>query len=286
MSAVTMKQLLESGVHFGHQVRYWNPKMTRFIFDERDGIHIIDLQKTVQMIKEAYHFVRQLVQDGGEILFIGTKKQAQDSILEETERCGMHYVNNKWLGGTLTNFNTVKKNVTRLKALEVMLAEDSEAKMSKKEHISLTKEAVKRRKTLSGIKEMKCPPNAMFIVDPKRERVAVAEALRLDIPIVGLVDSNCDPDEIAYPVPGNDDAIKSIKLITTIIADAVIEGMEARPKEKAKTGETEQAGDAAPAAVAEKKQATDKAGASVGKSEEKAKAPATSGERAVKRREE
>ncbi len=286
MSAVTMKQLLEAGVHFGHQVRYWNPKMARFIFDERDGIHIIDLQKTVQMIKEAYHFVRQLVQDGGEILFIGTKKQAQDSILEETERCGMHYVNNKWLGGTLTNFNTVKKNVIRLKALEVMLAEDSEAKMSKKEHILLTKEAVKRRKTLSGIKEMKSPPNAMFIVDPKRERVAVAEAIRLDIPIIGLVDSNCDPDEIAYPMPGNDDAIKSIKLITALIADAVIEGMEARPKEKAEAKETEQTGDAAPATAVEKKTATDKAGAKAGKSEEQAKAPVASGEKAVKRRAE
>jgi len=228
MAAVTMKQLLESGVHFGHQVRHWNPKMARYIFDERDGIHIIDLQKTVLMIKEAYLYVRQLVEEGGEILFIGTKKQAQDSVREEIERCGMHYVNNKWLGGTLTNFNTVKKNVTRLKQLEEMLGEDSKVKLSKKEHTTLEKEAVKRRKTLSGIKEMKDIPDAVFIIDPKREKVATAEALRLDIPIVALVDSNCDPSQITYPMPGNDDAIKSIKLITAIMADAVIEGKEAR----------------------------------------------------------
>jgi small subunit ribosomal protein S2 len=228
MAAVTMKQLLEAGVHFGHQVRHWNPKMGRYIFDERDGIHIIDLQKTVLMIKEAYHYVRQLVEEGGEILFIGTKKQAQDSVCEEVERCGMHYVNNKWLGGTLTNFNTVKKNVARLKQLEEMLGEEATVKLSKKEHTVLSKEAVKRRRTLSGIKEMKAIPDAVFIIDPKREKVATAEAMRLDIPIVGLVDSNCDPSQVTYPMPGNDDAIKSIKLITSIVADAVLEGKEAR----------------------------------------------------------
>jgi len=223
LAVVTMKSLLESGVHFGHQVKRWDPRMKRFIFAERNGIHIIDLQKTIQAIKDAYDAVRKVTSAGKSVLFIGTKKQAQQAIQKEAERCGMFYVNNRWLGGMLTNFVTIKKSLLRLKKLEKMEVDGTYENLTKKEIISLGKERAKLTKNLGGIKEMKELPGILFIIDTRMEAIAVAEAQRMGIPIVAVVDTNCNPDGIDYPIPGNDDAIRAITLFTQIIANAVVE---------------------------------------------------------------
>ncbi len=223
MSVISMKQLLEAGVHFGHQTRRWNPKMAEYIFAERNGIYIIDLQKTVKKIDEAYENIVEIVKDGGEVLFVGTKKQAQDSIKEEAERCGMHYVNVRWLGGMLTNFKTVEKRIERLKELEVMSEDGTLELLTKKEASLLMKEKEKLEKNIGGIKNMKKLPDLIFIVDPRKEHLAVQEANKLGIPTVAIVDTNCDPDEIDFVIPGNDDAIRAVKLIAGKIADVVIE---------------------------------------------------------------
>ena len=226
MSVVSMKQLLEAGVHFGHQTRRWNPKMAEYIFTERNGIYIIDLQKTVKKLEEAYMFARQVAADGGEILFVGTKKQAQDSVKEEAVRCGMPYVNARWLGGMLTNFNTIQKRIKRLAQLKAMESDGTFDLLPKKEVTKLNLEIEKLEKFMGGITEMKKQPAAMFIVDPRKERIAVQEAHKLGIPIVAIVDTNCDPDEIDYVIPGNDDAIRAVRLIAGAMADAVIEGRQ------------------------------------------------------------
>lgn len=226
MSVISMKQLLEAGVHFGHQTRRWNPKMAEYIFTERNGIYIIDLQKTVKKIEEAYYFIRDLVMEGGTILFVGTKKQAQDAIREEAERCGQFYVNNRWLGGMLTNFKTIRKGIDRLNELKRFEAECVFDVLPKKEVIKLKLEMEKLQKNLGGIVEMKKLPGALFVVDPKKERNAILEARKLGIPIVAIVDTNCDPDEVDYVIPGNDDAIRAVKLISSKIADAVIEARQ------------------------------------------------------------
>ncbi len=226
VSVITMKQLLEAGVHFGHQTRRWNPKMKEYIFTERNGIYIIDLQKTVRMVEVAYNAVRQMAADGGKILFIGTKKQAQDAVREEAERCGMFYVNQRWLGGMLTNFQTIKKRIARLNELEEIESTEYWSKLTKKEQAQLQHEKEKLEKNLGGIKGMKSLPDMAFVIDPRRERIAVAELRKLGIPIVAIVDTNCDPDEIDYVIPGNDDAIRAVKLLTSKIADAVIEGRQ------------------------------------------------------------
>ncbi len=226
MSVVSMKQLLEAGVHFGHQTRRWNPKMAPYIFTERNGIYIIDLQKTVKKLEDAYMFVRELSANGGDILFVGTKKQAMDSIKEEAIRCEMPFVNARWLGGMLTNFNTIKKRIKRLEQLNAMETDGTFDLLPKKEVAKLKLEREKLEKFLGGITGMKRQPAAMFIVDPRKERIAVLEAKKLHIPIVAIVDTNCDPDEIDYVIPGNDDAIRAVKLIAGAIADAVIEGRQ------------------------------------------------------------
>ncbi|EGL14659.1 30S ribosomal protein S2 [Paenibacillus chitinolyticus] len=223
MAVISMKQLLEAGVHFGHQTRRWNPKMDKYIFTERNGIYIIDLQKTVKKVEEAYNFVKSVSAENGTIMFVGTKKQAQDSVKEEAERCGMFYINQRWLGGTLTNFQTIQKRINRLKELEKMEQDGTFELLPKKEVIILNKEKDRLDKFLGGIKGMKGLPSALFIIDPRKERIAVAEARKLGIPIVGIVDTNCDPDEIDYVIPGNDDAIRAVKLLTGKMADAVIE---------------------------------------------------------------
>ena len=226
MSVISMKQLLEAGVHFGHQTRRWNPKMKKYIFTERNGIYIIDLQKTVKEVEEAYNFVRDLAADGGTMLFVGTKKQAQDSVKEEAARAGMYYVNQRWLGGTLTNFVTIQKRIARLKEIEKMEEDGTFEVLPKKEVIQLKKEQERLEKFLGGIKDMKQIPDALFIIDPRKERIAVAEAHKLNIPIVGIVDTNCDPDEIDYVIPANDDAIRAVKLLTGKMADAILEGKQ------------------------------------------------------------
>ncbi len=226
MSVIAMKQLLEAGVHFGHQTRRWNPKMAEYIFTERNGIYIIDLQKTVKKIEEAYDFIRSVAQDGGEILFVGTKKQAQETIKEEAIRVGMHYVDARWLGGMLTNFKTIKKRIERLAQLHKMEEDGTFDLLPKKEVIGLKGEMEKLEKYLGGIKEMKKAPAAIFIVDPRKERIAIAEAKKLNIPIVAIVDTNCDPEDVDYVIPGNDDAIRAVKLVVSTIANAVIEGRE------------------------------------------------------------
>jgi small subunit ribosomal protein S2 len=223
LAVVTMKSLLESGVHFGHQVKRWDPRMKKYIFAERNGIHIIDLQKTIQSIKDAYDVVRKVVASGKTVLFVGTKKQAQQAIQKEAERCGMYFVNNRWLGGMLTNFFTIKKSLLRLKKLEKMEVDGTFENLTKKEIASLGKERAKLQKNLGGIKEMKDPPGILFIIDTRKESIAVAEAQRMKIPIVAVVDTNCNPDGIDFPIPGNDDAIRAITLFTQIIANAVIE---------------------------------------------------------------
>ncbi|TCP58851.1 SSU ribosomal protein S2P [Tumebacillus sp. BK434] len=226
MAIISMKQLLEAGVHFGHQTRRWNPKMSRYIFTERNGIYIIDLQKTVKKVEEAYNFVRDLSAEGKDLLFVGTKKQAQDSVKEEAERAGQFFVNQRWLGGTLTNFSTIQKRINRLKKLEAMEQDGTFEVLPKKEVIILKKEMERLEKFLGGIKDMKGLPGALFIIDPRKERIAVAEARKLGIPIVAIVDTNCDPDEIDYVIPGNDDAIRAVKLLTGKIADAILEGRQ------------------------------------------------------------
>lgn len=226
MAVVSMKQLLEAGVHFGHQTRRWNPKMAEYIFTERNGIYIIDLQKTVKKLEEAYAFVRELSENGGELLFVGTKKQAMDSIREEAIRCGMPYVNARWLGGMLTNFGTIQKRIKRLAQLKAMETDGTFAMLPKKEVIKLNLEIEKLEKFMGGITNMKKQPAALFIVDPRKERIAVAEAHKLGIPIVAIVDTNCDPDEIDYVIPGNDDAIRAVRLISGAMADAIIEGKQ------------------------------------------------------------
>lgn len=223
VAVISMKQLLEAGVHFGHQTRRWNPKMDRYIFTERNGIYIIDLQKTVRKVDEAYKFVRNMAADGGTMLFVGTKKQAQDSVAEEAERCGMYFINQRWLGGTLTNFETIRKRINRLKDIEKMAEDGTFDVLPKKEVVLLKKEWDRLEKFLGGIKEMTKLPDALFIIDPRKERIAVAEAIKLNIPIVGIVDTNCDPDEIDYVIPGNDDAIRAVRLLTSKMADAIIE---------------------------------------------------------------
>ncbi len=226
MGVVSMKQLLEAGVHFGHQTRRWNPKMAKFIFTERNGIYIIDLQKTVKKLDEAYMFVRDVAATGQDILFVGTKKQAGDSVKEEAERCGMHYVNARWLGGMMTNFKTIRRRIQRLEQLRKMQEDGTFDMLPKKEVIKLNLEIDKLEKFLGGIKNMKKLPGALFIVDPRKERIAVAEAKNLGIPIVAIVDTNCDPDEIDYVIPGNDDAIRAVKLIAGAMASAVIEARQ------------------------------------------------------------
>jgi small subunit ribosomal protein S2 len=227
----SMKELLEAGVHFGHQVKRWNPKMKRYIFGERNGIYIIDLQKTLKGLEEAYNFVRNASTTGGGVLFVGTKKQAQDSIAEEAGRAGAYFVNQRWLGGMLTNFTTVKKSIERLKKIEAMKEDGTMNLLTKREAAALEKERAKLDKNLSGIKDMKDLPGVIFIIDPKKERIAIAEGRRLSIPIVAVVDTNCDPDEVDYVIPGNDDAIRAIKLLTSKMANAVMEGREALTKE-------------------------------------------------------
>ena len=224
MSVISIKQLLEAGVHFGHHTRRWNPKMAEYIFTERNGIYIIDLQKTVGKVDEAYMFVRELAANGGKLLFVGTKKQAADAVKEEAERCGMYYVNVRWLGGMLTNYKTIKNSINRLESLEAMKENGTFALLPKKEVAVLEKEMADLQKNLGGIKEMPGLPDAIFIVDPKKEHNAVLEAKKLGIPVVAIVDTNCDPDDADYIIPGNDDAIRAIKLISSVLADAVIEG--------------------------------------------------------------
>ena len=223
MSVISMKQLLEAGVHFGHQTKRWNPKMAEYIYTERNGIYIIDLQKSVGKVDEAYNAVKNIVADGGTILFVGTKKQAQDSIRTEAERCGMFYVNERWLGGMLTNFKTIQTRIKRLKAIEAMSEDGTFDVLPKKEVIVLKKEWDKLEKNLGGIKEMKKLPDAIFVVDPKKERICIQEAHTLGISIIGIADTNCDPEELDYVIPGNDDAIRAVKLIVSKMADAVIE---------------------------------------------------------------
>ena len=223
MSVISMKQLLEAGVHFGHQTRRWNPKMAEYIYTERNGIHIIDLQKSVGKVDEAYNAISDIVADGGTILFVGTKKQAQEAIASEAERCGMFYVNERWLGGMLTNFKTIQSRINRLKEIEAMQEDGTFDVLPKKEVIGLKKELEKLQKNLGGIKEMKKLPDAIFIVDPKKERICVQEAHALGITLIGIAYTNCDPDELDYVIPGNDDAIRAVKLIVAKMADAVIE---------------------------------------------------------------
>jgi small subunit ribosomal protein S2 len=226
MSVISMKQLLEAGVHFGHQTRRWNPKMAEFIFTERNGIYIIDLQKTVKKVEEAYDFVKQVAATGKNILFVGTKKQAQESIESEAKRSGMYYVNQRWLGGMLTNFKTIKKRIDRLTEIEKMEQDGTFELLPKKEVIKLRLEMEKLEKNLGGIKTMNDVPGAMFVVDPRKEKIAIQEAHILGIPVVAIVDTNCDPEEIDYPIPGNDDAIRAVKLLTSKIADAIIEARQ------------------------------------------------------------
>ncbi len=226
MAVVAMKQLLEAGVHFGHQTRRWDPKMAEYIFQARNGIHIIDLQKTSKKLDEAYSFLKEQVEDGKTVLFVGTKKQAQDCIKEAALKCGMFYVNQRWLGGMLTNFDTIKKRIQRLKDLEAMEQDGTFEVLPKKEVILLKKEMDKLERNLGGIKDMEELPGVIFLVDPKKERIAILEANKLNIPVIGLVDTNCNPEELDYPIPGNDDAIRAVKLIADVMANAVIEGKQ------------------------------------------------------------
>ncbi|TFE02785.1 30S ribosomal protein S2 [Jeotgalibacillus salarius] len=232
MSVISMKQLLEAGVHFGHQTRRWNPKMKKYIFTERNGIYIIDLQKTVKKVEEAYKFVKEVSANGGEILFVGTKKQAQESVKDEAERAGMHFINQRWLGGTLTNFDTIQLRINRLKKIEKMEEDGTFEVLPKKEVVQLNKEYDRLVKFLGGIRDMKKLPDALFIIDPRKERIAVAEAIKLNIPIVGIVDTNCDPDEIDYVIPANDDAIRAVKLLTSKMADAILESKQVEEEEE------------------------------------------------------
>jgi small subunit ribosomal protein S2 len=248
MSSITMKELLESGVHFGHQTKRWNPKMKPYIFGARNGIYIIDLQKTVRLFKSAYNYVVDAVRNGENVLFVGTKKQAQDSVAEEAARCGMYYVNQRWLGGMLTNFSTVKQSIDRLKRIDSMLADGSIDAYTKKERLKFDKERLKLEKVLGGIKGMGRVPGVIFVIDPKNEEIAVQEANKLGIKVVAIVDTNCDPDHIDYIIPGNDDAIRAIRLLSSKIADAVNEGLQARNSDLQADSEGEDAELDAPAA--------------------------------------
>jgi len=240
MSVISMKQLLEAGVHFGHQTRRWNPKMATYIYTERNGIHIIDLQKTVGKIDEAYKAVSDIAANGGNILFVGTKKQAQDAIKDEATRCGMYYVNERWLGGMLTNFKTIQSRIKRLQKIEEMSGDGTFDVLPKKEVTALKKEQDKLERNLGGIKNMKKQPDAIFVVDPKKERICVAEAHALKIPLIGIADTNCDPEELNYVIPGNDDAIRAVKLIVSKMADAVIEANQGTAANNAETVSSEQ----------------------------------------------
>ena len=237
MAVVAMKQLLEAGVHFGHQTRRWDPKMAEYIFQARNGIHIIDLQKTSKKLDEAYAFLKEQAEEGKTVLFVGTKKQAQECVKEAAEKCGMYYVDQRWLGGMLTNFDTIQKRIQRLKDLEAMEQDGTFEVLPKKEVILLKKEMEKLERNLGGIKEMDKIPGVIFLVDPKKERIAVLEAKKLNIPVIGLVDTNCNPEEVDYAIPGNDDAIRAVKLIADVMANAVIEG---RQGESFETTETEE----------------------------------------------
>ena len=262
MPVISMKQLLEAGVHFGHQTRRWNPKMAEYIYTERNGIHIIDLQKTVRKADDAYMFVRQIAMDGGTVLFVGTKKQAQDSIAEEAVRCGMYFINNRWLGGTLTNFTTIKKRIARMTELQKMATDGSFELRPKKEVAKLKLELEKLERNLGGIQTMTRLPSAIFVVDTRKEHLAVAEARRLGIPLVAIVDTNCDPEEIDYVIPGNDDAIRAVKLIAGRMADAVIEARQGEQLDVPAvpvTAETFGTPDAAPAPAAEEAAAVEPA---------------------------
>ena len=245
-----MKELLEAGVHFGHQAKRWNPKMKKYIFGERNGIYIIDLQKTLKLFKEAYDFVRTTAAQGKDVLFVGTKKQAQDAITEEAKRCGMYYVSSRWLGGMLTNFSTIRKSIDRLKKIEKMKEDGTYDKLTKKEVAGLEKERTKLERILSGIKTMPGLPSVVFIIDPRKEDIAVHEANKLGIPVVAVVDTNCDPDNIDYVIPGNDDAIRAIRLMASKIADAVIEGRQAIVKEAGESMEAAKAAGAVQEATA------------------------------------
>ena len=252
MVSVKMKELLEAGVHFGHQTRRWNPKMKKFIFGARNGIYIIDLQKTSRRLREGLSFISEVASSGGSVLFVGTKRQAQEVVVEEALRSGQHYIDQRWLGGTLTNFATIRKSINRLKTLEEISEEES-AQMTKKERSKIDKERGRLEKTLSGIKNMERLPQALFVVDPQKERIAVAEANKLGIPVIAVVDTNCDPDPIDFPIPGNDDAIRAIKLFAGCFADAVIEGRaawELAPKNKQR--DQDQAGPALPQSVGDR----------------------------------
>jgi small subunit ribosomal protein S2 len=244
MAQITMKQLLEAGVHFGHQTKRWNPKMKPYIFGARNGIYIIDLQKTVRYFKNSYNFIKETVQGGDKILFVGTKKQAQDSIVEEAGRAGQYYVNNRWLGGMLTNFATIKGSIDRLKKIETMAEDGTYDLITKKEALQLERERAKLEKSLGGIKGMTKLPGAIFVIDPKKETIAVKEARKLGIPVVAVVDTNCDPDDIDYIIPGNDDAIRAIRLFAARMADACVEGAQAREADLRSEAE---GGEAAPA---------------------------------------
>lgn len=242
MAVVSMKQLLEAGVHFGHQTRRWNPKMKSYIFTERNGIYIIDLQKTVRLMEVAFNYLRTLAAQGGSVIFVGTKKQAQESIKVESERCGMHYVNQRWLGGMLTNFKTIRQRIDRLNQLEKMEADGTFDRLPKKEVLTLRHEQEKLLKFLGGIRYMKALPDAIYVVDPRKEKIAIAEARKLGIPIIAIVDTNCDPDEVNYIIPGNDDAIRAVKLITACLADAVIEGKQSLMDERVDQDESRVSG--------------------------------------------
>ncbi|MBP5304492.1 MAG: 30S ribosomal protein S2 [Lachnospiraceae bacterium] len=243
MSVISMKQLLEAGVHFGHQTRRWNPKMAEYIYTERNGIHIIDLQKSVGMVDSAYFAIKDVVAEGGTVLFVGTKKQAQDAVKTEAERCGMYYVNERWLGGMLTNFKTIQSRVARLKKIEAMSEDGTFDVLPKKEVIELKKEWEKLEKNLGGIKDMKKLPDILFVVDPKKERICVQEAHALGIPLVGIADTNCDPEELDFVIPGNDDAIRAVKLIVAKMADAVIEANQGEQYTEAPAEDAEEAAD-------------------------------------------
>jgi len=258
-----MKQLLESGVHFGHQTRRWNPKMSKYIFGQRNGIYIIDLKKTVRLLKEACRFVRDVAAAGGTVLFVGTKKQAQDTVKEEAKRCGMFYVNNRWLGGMLTNYNTIRKSIQKMKDYEYQLSDESlSQRRNKKERMMMSKELEKLEKNLTGIREMNGLPSALFVTDTRKDRIAVLEARRLGIPVIAIVDTNCDPDDIDYVIPGNDDAIRAVRLVTARIADSILEGKmastegaeieigEEEEEEKPRAGELEEEGAEKPLALA------------------------------------
>ena len=240
-SIISMKQLLEAGVHFGHQTRRWNPKMAKYIFTERNGIYIIDLQKTVKKVDEAYNFIRETAQNGGSILFVGTKKQAQEAMREEAVRCNQYYINERWLGGMMTNFKTIQKRVARLRQLEKMEEDGTFDVLPKKEVLGLRHEMEKLNKNLGGIKEMKKLPAALFVVDPRKEHIAVLEARKLNIPIVATVDTNCDPDEVDYVIPANDDAIRAVRLLASKMADAVLEGRQGQQTAEAAEAPAEEA---------------------------------------------